>query len=119
METHKQLIAWQKSVDLVVAIYTLTQQFPPDERFGLVSQIQRSVTSIPSNVAEGLGRKSDGDFARFLCIAYGSSSELETQILVSYRLNFINEKEYNEINGMITEIRKMLNKLISRLRAKD
>lgn len=119
METYQQLIVWQKSVDLVVEIYTLTRRFPSDERFGLISQMQRSAISIPSNIAEGHGRKSDGDFARFLCIAYGSSSELETQILVSYRLNFISIKEYDEISIKITEIRKMLNKLISTLQTKS
>jgi len=119
METYTKLLVWEKSVDLVEYIYKFTNFFPDDEKFGLVSQIRRCAISIPSNIAEGHGRKSDVDFARFLRIAYGSSSELETQLLISYRLKLLPQKEYDEVVVRLTEIWKMLNKFISNLKPND
>ena len=84
MSEFTKLIAWQRSIDLVEVIYRITKKFPDDEKFNLVSQIRRSAVSIPSNIAEGHGRKTNGEFAHFLRIAYGSSSELETQLIISF-----------------------------------
>ena len=89
MHNYKQLKIWNKSIDLVVDIYKATAEFPRDERFGLTSQTQRSAVSIPSNIAEGAGRNSGKEFVHFLAVSNGSSYELETQILVAERLNFI------------------------------
>ena len=118
-ESYKKLLVWEKSIDLVECIYRYTHSFPEGEKFGLTSQLRRSAVSIPSNIAEGHGRKSDADFARFLRIAYGSSSELETQLLISFRLKLLPQKEYDEVIMKLTEIRKMLNKFISNLNSKD
>lgn len=115
MNSHTELTVWQKGVDLVVYVYESTSRFPSDERFNLVSQIRRSAVSIPSNIAEGYGRKSKKEFSQFLRIAYGSSAELETQIEISYRLGLLKEKEYTEIREQIITVRKMLNKLMAYL----
>ncbi len=97
-------------MDLVVKIYALTKDFPEDEIYGLTGQIRRVVISIPSNVAEGSGRKSDKEFVRFLSIALGSSTELETQLLISARLKYL--KKSNDLLAESTVIRKMLISLI-------
>ncbi len=98
----------------------MTRTFPEDEKFGLTSQIRRSAISIPSNIAEGHGRKSDNEFVRFLKISFGSSSELETQLIIAKRLNLIDDKKFDQMESDLTEIRMMLNKFISNLlSAKD
>ncbi len=104
--THKDLIVWQKSIDLVVVIYEMTKQLPSDEKFGIISQIKRSSVSIPSNIAEGAGRGIDKEFARFIDIASGSLSELETQLIIIGRLRFYDTSTI--IDKDIIEIRKML-----------
>ena len=86
MHQYKELKLWQKSIDMVTRIYALTRDFPQNEKFGLVSQINRSAVSIPSNIAEGAGRNSDKEFVYFLAIAHGSSFELETQLIISRNL---------------------------------
>ena len=97
-------------------IYITTQTFSPDEQYGLMSQMRRAAVSIPSNIAEGHGRKTKGEFIQFLRIAFGSSSELETQLLISHRLKMLKQKEYDELDEQLTLIRKMLNKLITSTR---
>lgn len=119
MSGYRELIVWQKSIDLVENVYKMTRKFPDDEKFNLVSQIRRSAVSIPSNIAEGQGRKTDGEFGYFLRIAFGSSSELETQLLISLRLKFITKEEYDAVSSLLTEIRKMLNTLILKLKTND
>jgi four helix bundle protein len=86
----------------------MTKSFPEDERFNLVSQIRRSAVSIPSNIAEGHGRGTSPEFVHFLNISYASSSELETQIIISQRLKLISDKEYNQVLEQLEDIRKML-----------
>ncbi|WP_138992976.1 four helix bundle protein [Larkinella sp. C7] len=110
METHnfRNLKVWQLSVDFVTAIYQLTPLFPNDEKFGLSSQIKRSAVSIPSNIAEGSGRGSNKEFARFLSISLASSYELETQLIVANRLNFLTETIVQEITRKLHEIQKMI-----------
>ena len=113
MSQFKKLIVWQKSVDFVTDIYTITKTFPEDEKFCLVSQMRRAAVSIPSNIAEGVGRKGNGELIHFLKIAFASSSELETQLIIAHRLQFVRDTQYNDAIERITILRKMLNKLIS------
>lgn len=112
LQAYKDLIVWQKAMDLVIVIYKITENFPKSEIFGITSQIRRSSVSVPSNIAEGKMRLSDGEFRQFLRIAYASVSELETQIEISKRLNFCNLEDYKKINDLLLEILKMLNRLI-------
>ncbi|WP_445425003.1 four helix bundle protein [Alishewanella sp. HL-SH06] len=88
---HYDLKVWKLAMDLVVDVYAITRQFPDIEKFGLASQMQRAAVSIPSNIAEGAGRESNADFVRFLTIARGSLSELETQLLIAQRLGYITD----------------------------
>lgn len=115
MDTHEALVVWQKSITLTENIYKITNTFPSDERFGLVSQMRRAAVSIPSNIAEGFGRKGRKEFAQFLRIAYASSSELQTQLYLSARLNFISDNQHDDVNKDLIEVRKMLNKFITTL----
>ena len=108
MHNFKELKVWQKSRVLTTEIYNLTRKFPKDERFGLVSQMDRAVVSISSNIAEGSGRVSNKDFRRFLNYSLGSAYELETQIILSNDLQFISEKDYLVISEKIIEVQKMI-----------
>ena len=102
-------MVWQKAMDLTEVVYKLTENYPSDEKYGLVSQIKRSAVSIPSNVAEGAGRGSKGEFKQFLMIALGSSYELETQIIVSSRLlQNIAETSWSEVLDKVNEVQKMI-----------
>lgn len=113
MKSHKDLKVWQESMSLVEDVYKKTTLFPKEELYGLTSQIKRSVISIPSNIAEGAGRKSPKEFKRFLYIALGSASELDTQIEIAIRLGFI---EYDKnIFDKIYFVKHMLVKLIDSL----
>jgi four helix bundle protein len=116
MNSHTELTVWKKGMDLVMFVYTATSKFPDDERFNLTSQIRRSAVSIPSNVAEGYGRRSKKEFLR---IAYGSSAELETQLEIAYRLRILSADEHRVLNELLTEVRKMINKLLSYLSTKN
>lgn len=117
IQDYKKLQVWEKSMNLVTAVYTLTKKFPDDEKFGLTSQIRRSAISISSNIAEGKMRGGDLEFKRFLLIAFASGAELETQLLISKNLNYIKDKEYAMIEEMLSEVMKMLNSLITKLGA--
>ena len=112
MKTHKDLIVWNKSMDLVITTYKLTSNFPSEEKFGLTSQMRRASVSIPSNIAEGAARNSTKEYIRFLYIALGSLSELETQFLITIRLNYLSDF----LDDKIIEIRKMLLSLIKKLK---
>ena len=114
--THKDLEVWKKSMDLVEAVYKLMKQLPENEKYGLVSQIKRSSISIPSNIAEGAGRASTKEFIRYLDIATGSLSELETQLLLLERLGFCSTEE--NLTEEIQTIGKMLYGLRVSLRNK-
>ncbi|WP_298480182.1 four helix bundle protein [uncultured Maribacter sp.] len=107
MNKYEDLKIWQKAMDLVELIYELMKDMPADEIYGLTSQIKRCSISIPSNIAEGAGRNSKKEFKHFLSIANGSTTELETQILLTVRLGFVKEKEVEEILNLCTEIKKM------------
>ncbi|SFO02353.1 four helix bundle protein [Paenimyroides ummariense] len=113
MDSHKDLKVWQESMDLVVDIYKITKQFPKEELYALTSQMKRSAVSIPSNISEGAGRKGKAEYCRFLYIALGSASELETQIEIAYRLNFVSD--IKDLDSKIRFIKNMLSKLIKSL----
>ena len=113
--TYKDLIVWQKSIELVVAIYELTELFPRSELYGLTSQIRRAVVSIPSNIAEGRRRGSRKDFRHFLLNSFGSGSELETQITISKLLPFGSKLNYSKVDALLGEVMRMLNRFIFKL----
>jgi four helix bundle protein len=116
--TYKDLIAWQKSIALVTDVYSLTKKFPIDERYGLVSQLNKAVISVPSNIAEGWGRELSKNYLQFLRIARGSLMEVETMVLISKNLNFISEKEFIETQNKIEEVGKILQGLIKSINQK-
>lgn len=116
MKSHKDLDVWKKSIDLVTEIYSLTTLLPENEKFGLINQMRRCSVSIPSNIAEGAGRQYEKEFRRFLYMALGSLSELETQLIISKNLNFISKPE--DIFKEMNEIRKMTIGLIRNLEKK-
>ena len=113
---YKELIVWNKSMELVELVYKLTKTFPKDEYFGLRSQIRRSALSIPSNIAEGNCRRTKGEYIQFLSIANGSKGELETQVILAHRLGFINSNNFKLLINQIIEISKMLYALMKSLR---
>ena len=118
VNSYRDLEVWKRSIDLSIDIYRLTQSFPADERFGLISQIRRATTSIPANIAEGWGRRTTKDYVHFLIIARGSLAEVETHLILSYRLDFIDEPTQNQYLDETGEIGKMLNGLIRSLQRK-
>ena len=117
VRSHKELIVWQKAMDLVLAIYRLTDKFPQREIYALTSQMRRAAVSIPSNIAEGRSRNSRKDFTHFLRMAYGSVSELETQLLISGRLSLTDAKEYALSESLLSEVSRMLHAMIKKLEA--
>lgn len=110
---YKDLIVWQKSMDLVTEVYRLTKLLPADERFALTDQLRRAVISIPSNIAEGHGRQTEKEFKQFLSIVKGSVSEVETQLLICVRLNYLTEEQADATLMLCDEIRRILTKLIT------
>lgn len=117
IHSYRDLIVWQKSMSLVVKIYELTEKFPKSEIYGLTSQIRRAAVSVPSNISEGRRRSSRKDFRNFLVIAYGSGSELETQIEIAKRLKFVTDSDCGEVDGLLSKVMRMLNKMLSGLRS--
>jgi len=115
LKTFKELKVWQKSYKLSLDLYNITTTFPNAEKYGLTSQIRRSVVSIPSNIAEGYGRKPTTDYVRMLYIAYGSVCELETQILLAGDLLLIEKGDLGKLKNDISEIERMLKALIRSL----
>jgi four helix bundle protein len=107
MNNYKELKVWQKSIDLAVKIYETTKTFPREEMYGLTSQIRRSAVSIPSNIAEGAGRNTKKDFNNFLGISNGSSCELDTQLIIASRVDFIDAALLEVLQKDISEIQKM------------
>jgi four helix bundle protein len=115
---HKNLIVWQKAIDLIPFIYDISRKFPDEEKFGLTSQLQRAVTSISINVAEGAARMSDKEFLRFAYISSGSISEVDTLLIIAQKLNYINEDDYLLANEKLNEVAALLNGLIKKLKTK-
>ena len=115
LKSYRELKVWKKSYNLCVEIYRITKGFPLEEKYVLSSQIRKSALSIPSNIAEGYGRKTRADYVRILYIAYGSVCELDTQILLAGDLNYIETNRRNNLNQDISEIEIMLKALIRSL----
>ena len=115
MASHRDLIVWQKAMELSVGVYGLTRGFPPDELYGLTSQLRRAAVSVASNLAEGYGRASRPDFRRFAAIARGSALEVQTQLDIAARLGFGDLKRMQDAQRLVEDIAKMLWKLMERL----
>jgi four helix bundle protein len=107
----EELHAWKRAMDLVDQVYVLTENWPNREQYGLTNQIRRAAVSVPSNIAEGQGRKSDGDFVRFLAIAYGSLMEVRTQLLIASRRAYSSEAAVSDVLAMLDETGRLLNGL--------
>jgi four helix bundle protein len=118
LKNFKELKVWQKSYDLCLKLYKATRRFPKEEVYGITSQIRRSAVSVPSNIAEGYGRKTTPDYLKSLYIAYGSSCELETQLLLSNDLGYIKNGEIKELKEEMGEVERMLKALIKSLENK-
>lgn len=117
MRDFRELQVWKKSHELTLSMYKATEQFPMNERFGLTSQIRRCAASIPANIAEGCGRRGNGELHRFLQIASGSGSELDYHILLARDLGYLSDVRYQELARKTVEVRKMLTALIQRVDA--
>lgn len=117
MKNFRDLQIWNRSHGLTLEIYRLTQEFPKAETYGLVSQMRRSVSSIPTNIAEGCGRNTERDFARFLDNAMGSASELEYQLILAHDLEYMQHDAFETAILELIEIKRMLNAFIQKLRA--
>jgi len=108
---YRDLVVWQKSMDLVVYTYTLVKEFPQLEQYGLSAQLRRAVVSIPSNIAEGSRRKTPKDKKHFFSIALGSVAEIETQLEVAERLEYYDKGNYGQLFKLLDEVARMLNKM--------
>ena len=115
MKSYKELIVWQKAMDLVEEVYRLIKAFPKEEIYALINQVRRAVVSIPSNIAEGQARQSKAEFLNFLSIAQGSLAEVETQLLLAIRLSYLSESETQKAMQLREEISKMLASLRKKL----
>ena len=116
VRNYRELIVWQKAMDLVELVYQATKQFPKEELYGLTSQVRRSAVSIPSNIAEGQARKSTAEFLNFLSIANGSRAEMETQILLAQRLKYVTNETAQLILNLSEEVNRLLNGLMNSLK---
>lgn len=112
---YKELLVWQKSMDLVVEIYNLITKLPSNEKYELSSQMRRAAVSIPSNIAEGHGRNSSQEFCHFLGIARGSACELETQLLVAKKVLYLSEDDVQKANSLIDEVIRMITAMIKKI----
>lgn len=112
IHSYKDLIVWQRAMELVVSVYELTEKFPKEEVYGLTSQMRRSAVSIPSNIAEGRYRGTRKDYLHFLRISYGSGAELETQIEIAKKLSNTKNLDYSKADSLLEEVMKMLNVMI-------
>jgi four helix bundle protein len=117
MRDFTQLKVWERSHRLTLAVYKATAAFPKEEQYGLKSQTRRSCASVPANIAEGCGRGSNADLARFLQMALGSASELQYHLLLARDLSFLNPLDFKRLTGEVTEIKRMLTSFIENLRA--
>lgn len=118
LNSYQDLIVWQKAMQLVTDIYSLTRLFPSEEKFGIVSQINRSAVSVPANIAEGWGRESSKNYLQFLRTSRGSLMELETLLIISKNLNYITVETSEEIQSKLREVSKLLQGLIKSINQK-
>ena len=116
VKNYRELIAWQKAMDLVELVYQETKTFPKEELYGLTSQIRRAAVSVPSNIAEGQARKSTAEFLNFLSIAQGSRAEMETQTILARRLGYVTNEMAQQICDQSEEVARLLNGLMNSLR---
>ena len=116
MQNFRELRVWQRSHQLALSIYHVTAEFPKHELYGLTSQMRRSATSVPTNIAEGCGRNSSAELARFLQIAMGSASELEYQLLLAHDLNLLSKLQHTQLETELIEIKRMLNSFLQKLK---
>ena len=112
----KDLVVWQRAVELSVEIYRLTTTFPPAERFGLVDQLRRASVSIASNIAEGYGRRTRGEYLQFLGIARASNCELQTQLIISAKLGFGASQSYEPVDRLSADVSRLLNVIMNKLK---
>lgn len=119
MRPHEKVDVWKKAIDFVVDLYKATENFPKEERFGLISQLRRAAVSIPANIAEGAARRSDKEFAHFLSNSQGSASEVETELLIARRLTFLQENDDSALRSSLDEIGRMLTGLSRHVRQKS
>jgi four helix bundle protein len=119
MKSYRELKVWQEAVDLVTEIYSITKSFPGTEVYGLTSQIRRAAVSIPSNIAEGWGRNSTKEYIQFLTTARGSLLALETQLLISCNLGYINKEQLDILSERTSETGRMLNGLVGKLKKRE
>jgi four helix bundle protein len=117
MKDFRQLKVWEKSHQLALAIYKTTKDFPKEELYGLTSQIRRASMSVPTNIAEGCGRNTDADFARFIQIAMGSASETEYELILARDLGFLSQDAHTNLHNEVEEVKRMLASLLKTLRA--
>ena len=115
IQSYKDLIVWQKAMELVKEVYLVTKQFPKEEIYGLTNQLRRAAVSVPSNIAEGQARQGTAEFRNFLSIARGSLAEVETQLLIAQNLNYLSDSELKAILLIHAEVGKMLNGLLRSL----
>ena len=115
VRNYRDLIAWQKAMDLVDLIYTLSRTFPKEELYGLTSQIRRAAVSVPSNIAEGQGRRTPGEFRQSLSVAHGSLREVETQIVIAHRQRFISKADEVSVLTLASEVGRLTQGLINSL----
>jgi len=116
IKSFKQLKIWQKWIEIVKEVYTLSNKFPKDELYGLTSQMRRSAVSIPSNVAEGFKRYHSKEYRQFLYVALGSAAELETQLIIAQELGFISEDKLSIISEKIEHLSRMISSLLNKLK---
>lgn len=119
VQSFRDSIAWQKAMDLSLAVYEATRGFPPEERFGLTNQLRRASVSIASNIAEGQGRLTSGEFAHFLGMARGSALEVETQLELAVRLGFGSQEDLERAQSLATEVGRLLNAVLSSVRKRQ
>jgi four helix bundle protein len=115
MKNYKELLIWQKSIEIVKKIYQLAKQFPSEEKYGLISQISRAAVSISANIAEGSSRNSDKDYARFLQVALGSAFEVQTYLVIAKEMKLANVKDIEEAEILLEEEIKMIHSFIKKL----
>ncbi len=117
IKSYKDLTVWQRAYQLCLAVYKVTKEFPKEEQYWLISQIRRAAVSVPSNIAEGHGRKTRVEYIHFLYVAYGSICELETQVLLTEDLNYVGNGSLESVKNDIGDVERMLNGLIMSLKA--
>jgi four helix bundle protein len=118
IRSYKDLIVWQKAIELVASVYSISKTFPNEEKFGLINQLNRAVVSVPANIAEGWGRESSKNYLQFLRISRGSLMEVETLMIISKNLNYIDDNSFKLISDKIEETGKILQGLIKSIQTK-